>query len=223
MQVSLMGNGFGNWTPFLELKLLFGNAYTMLSASENVLLKGALVKVIPAPLCHNEPETILYRLRDCATSRLTWERLGVSPNSNFYEGNLVDWLKINYTNNFCRLGVQPPWRIIFPFTIWLLWKYRNATIFRNLHAQPYVHKEDLFRALEFQHYGLNAKKTGNKRLVQVRWERPQAGWPCLNTNGAAIGNPGQAGSGGLIRNEHGEWLGGFSRSIGYSNSFMAEL
>ena len=59
--------------------------------------------------------------------------------------------------------------------------------------------------------------------MQVRWERPQAGWACLNTDGAAIGNPGRAGCGGLIRNEHGEWLDGFSRSIGYSNSFMVEL
>ena len=59
--------------------------------------------------------------------------------------------------------------------------------------------------------------------MQVRWERPQAGWACLNTDGAAVGNPGQVGCGGLIRNEHGEGLDGFSRSIGYSNSFMVEL
>ena len=119
--------------------------------------------------------------------------------------------------------MQPPWRIIFPFTIWLLWKHKNEAIFRNLHAQPYVHKEALFRALEFQHYGLNAKKLGNKRLVQVRWERPQAEWACLNTDGAVIGNPGRARCGGLIRIKHEEWLGGFSRSIRCSNSFMAEL
>ena len=28
--------------------------------------------------------------------------------SNFYEGNLVEWLKKNCNNNICRLGVQPP-------------------------------------------------------------------------------------------------------------------
>ena len=59
--------------------------------------------------------------------------------------------------------------------------------------------------------------------MQVKWERPQARWACLNTDGAVVGNPGQAGCGGLIRNEHGEWLGGFSWSDGCSNSFMAEL
>ena len=57
----------------------------------------------------------------------------------------------------------------------------------------------------------------------MRWERPQVGWACLNTDGAAVGNPGRARCGGLIRNERGEWLGGFSRSIGCADSFMAEL
>ena len=100
------------------------------------LVKRCISESDTCPLCQNEPETILHRLRDCATSRLTWERLGVSPNRNFYEGNLVEWLKNNCNNNICRIGVQPPWRIIFPSTIWLLWKHRNAAIFRNRHAQP---------------------------------------------------------------------------------------
>ena len=104
-----------------------------------------------------------------------------------------------------------------------LWESRNASIFRNQHVHPHVHKEALFCALECQHCGLNAKKTSIKRLVQIRWERPQAGWVCLNTDGAARGNPGQVGCGGLIRSENGDWLGGFSRSIGCTSSFMAEL
>ena len=57
----------------------------------------------------------------------------------------------------------------------------------------------------------------------MRWERPQVGWACLNIDGATIGNPGRAGCSGLIRNERGEWLGGFSRSVGCADSFMAEL
>ncbi|XP_075655213.1 uncharacterized protein LOC142625441 [Castanea sativa] len=73
------------------------------------------------------------------------------------------------------------------------------------------------------HCGLNTKKSNYKRVVQIRWEIPQAGWACLNTDEATIGNPGRAWCGGLIRNKHGEWLGGFSRSIGCSNSFMVEL
>uniref|UniRef100_A0A7N2MK81 Reverse transcriptase zinc-binding domain-containing protein n=1 Tax=Quercus lobata TaxID=97700 RepID=A0A7N2MK81_QUELO len=143
------------------------------------LVKRCITETDICPLCQREPETILHRLRDCGTSKQIWERLGVRQNSNFYEGNLVQWLEYNCKNNTCRLGEQPPWTIIFPFAIWLLWKHRNATIFRNLHAQPNVHKDALFRALEFQHCGLNNKKLGSKRVVQVRWERPQVGWASM--------------------------------------------
>ena len=75
------------------------------------------------PLCHREPETILHRLRDYGTLKQIWERLGVRQNNNFYEGNLGQWLEYKCKNNTHRLGEQPPWRIIFPFAIWLLWKH----------------------------------------------------------------------------------------------------
>ena len=33
----------------------------------------------------------------------------------------------------------------------------------------------------------------------------------------------RAGCGGLVRDEHGNWIGGFTRYIGSTNSFIAEL
>ena len=41
-------------------------------------------------------------------------------------------------------------------------------------------------------------------------------------NGASCGNPGKAGGGGVIRDYHGDWVKGFSRSIGHTTSVMAE-
>ena len=49
------------------------------------------------------------------------------------------------------------------------------------------------------------------------------GWVKLNTNGSAIGNPGLAVYGGIIRDENGHCVAGFSRKIGITNSFVAEL
>ena len=118
---------------------------------------------------------------------------------------------------------HPPWRIVFPFAIWLLWKHRNDAIFRNQQVQSNVHRDALFRALEFQHCGLNPKLSGSRNVVRIRREKPQTGWVRLNTDGSAIGNLGRAGCGGLIRNDRGEWIEGFSRSLGSSNSFIAEL
>ena len=41
--------------------------------------------------------------------------------------------------------------------------------------------------------------------------------------GASLGNPGKAGGGGLIRVSSGRWVKGFSRSIGFATSIIAEF
>ena len=64
---------------------------------------------------------------------------------------------------------------------------------------------------------------GNKTMVQVRWEKPQQGWIPLNTNGSALGNLGRAGGGSILRDDQGNWVAGFSKNIGFSTSFIAEL
>ena len=58
-------------------------------------------------------------------------------------------------------------------------------------------------------------------MVRIRWEKSQTEWFCLNTDGSAIGNPSRAGCGGLIRNDRGEWIGGFSRSLGCLKQFYS--
>nr|POE86012.1 putative ribonuclease h protein [Quercus suber] len=56
----------------------------------------------------------------------------------------------------------------------------------------------------------------------VWWNKPPEGWFKLNTDGASYGNPGKAGGGGIIRNSHGHWIKGYSRSLGYTTSIIAE-
>ena len=45
----------------------------------------------------------------------------------------------------------------------------------------------------------------------------------MNTDGATFGNPGVAGCGGIVRDEGGNWVAGFTRRIGIASSFEAEL
>ena len=63
--------------------------------------------------------------------------------------------------------------------------------FGNQRGHPNIHKEELFRAFEFQHCGLNAKTSCGRKVVRIRWEKPQAGWVYLNTDGVALGSPGR--------------------------------
>ena len=49
------------------------------------------------------------------------------------------------------------------------------------------------------------------------------GWKKLNTDGSWLGGVDRAGCGGLVRDDQGDWVAGFSRHIGSSNSFTVEL
>ena len=59
-------------------------------------------------------------------------------------------------------------------------------------------------------------------IKQVRWEKPSTSWVKLNTNGSANASSGSTEGGGLIRDDRGNWIMGFTRKIGKTNSFLAE-
>ena len=63
----------------------------------------------------------------------------------------------------------------------------------------------------------------SKICIPVAWQKPPLGWAKLNTDGSALGNPGRAGGGGVIRDHLGHWIKGYSRAMGTTNSFTAEL
>lgn len=53
--------------------------------------------------------------------------------------------------------------------------------------------------------------------------KPPEGWVKLNTDGSVDGDSGLACCGGVIRDAEGQWLRGFSKKIGTTTSFAAEL
>ena len=70
---------------------------------------------------------------------------------------------------------------------------------------------------------INRPKCNHQMITKlIKWERPESGWLKLNTDGSFDDLLGNAGGGGLIRDEQGQWVAGFTRKIGKINSFMAE-
>ena len=56
----------------------------------------------------------------------------------------------------------------------------------------------------------------------VRWRRPDQGKLKLNIDGSAQGNSGLAGGGGVLRDNRGNWVLGYSRKIERTTSSLAE-
>ena len=78
-------------------------------------------------------------------------------------------------------------------------------------------------AAEFFAIGMRAKLAISKSIILVDWRKPPVGWAKLNTDCLVLGYPRKARGGELIRDHNGDWVTGFSRSLGCTNIFMAEL
>uniref|UniRef100_A0A2N9GG55 RNase H type-1 domain-containing protein n=1 Tax=Fagus sylvatica TaxID=28930 RepID=A0A2N9GG55_FAGSY len=110
-----------------------------------------------------------------------------------------------------------------------LWKVKtspriiNQIIFKakSILPNPAVcavsHASEFFYLMDVK---TNAK---NRVLISVKWNPPPVNWAKLNTDGSVLGDPGLAGGGGVIRDSLGNWIGGFSRSIGITSCVQAEL
>ena len=77
-------------------------------------------------------------------------------------------------------------------------------------------------ASEFFYLIGSYSKIKNMVPTPIKWS-PPLGWFKLNIDGSSLGNPGLARGGGVIRNHLREWVGGYSRAIGFTTSIQAEL
>ena len=116
-----------------------------------------------------------------------------------------------------------PWNVIFAFGVWTIWQHRNIIVFQNRSPNYDIHAKFIHRTTEFVFcaQGNSSKSPCFER--SIRWERLYCNWFKLNTDGSALGNPGTAGGGGILRSDSGLWIQAFSRSIGKTTSFLAEL
>jgi ribonuclease HI len=96
-------------------------------------------------------------------------------------------------------------------------------IFKPGATMPSLTASTISFASEFFCLWGNGQNLKVSQSISVKWLLPPLGWAKLNTDGASSGNPGPAGGGGVIRDSRGDWVRGFSRSIGLASSVQAEL
>uniref|UniRef100_A0A2N9FPJ3 CCHC-type domain-containing protein n=1 Tax=Fagus sylvatica TaxID=28930 RepID=A0A2N9FPJ3_FAGSY len=95
--------------------------------------------------------------------------------------------------------------------------FKAKSILPNSAVCAVSHASGFFYLMDVK---INAK---NRVLILVKWNPPPVNWAKLNTDGLVLGDPGLAGGGGVIRDSLGNWLVGFSRSIGITSCVQAEL
>ena len=176
------------------------------------------------PLCQEGAESILHALRDCLLLRCLWNQLGVLPyNQAFWRSNLQDWLMLNSKFKHSLGATQSPWKVVFPFAVWNVWKSRNNVVFNGKNRNPKLDLVIVNQAIEFFHCLSSPRLLTRNVLKRIRWEKPIHGLWKLNTDGSYCGNTGLVGCGGVVRDDAGRWVIGFSRSIGMTNNVAAKL
>ena len=105
------------------------------------------------PVCCNRGETILHALKDCSHLKHVWNQLGVTTsNHEFWHVNLVDWLSLNVRKNDKLHGWGTPWKIVFPFAIWIIWKSRNDIVFNRKGWSPNLAMDIVYQAKDYLYY-----------------------------------------------------------------------
>ena len=96
-----------------------------------------------------------------------------------------------------------------------------------MEEQKFIHlqqeKSKSKSALEFMYCETSPQNPVRKTSKRICWEKPLSRWKKLNTDGSSIICMERAGCGGVIRDEHGNWVAGFTRHVGATNSFAIEL
>ncbi|PKI70141.1 hypothetical protein CRG98_009473 [Punica granatum] len=155
-------------------------------------------------------------------------------------------LLVNLSSMFCMiahslglfgLGLHPAFYLKFLCIISSGMAYWNCVLaLMELAEQEFVSSDfnrpfnEAARILDVS-ANLNSARVREDRVLPnaasewrlIRWERPPAGWLKLNSDGATRGNPGLAGAGGIIQDEHGNWISGFKHNIGIVSLTTTEL
>lgn len=174
-------------------------------------VKNALhhIGLIENPSCIHcsRVEDISHVLKDCHIAKSFWIEAGILVNDpEFFSSPCNIWLKVNALNNSTIPNKSFTWDTFFLFGIWSLWLQRNRYSFQHSTLKPSLIRDVENLASEFSCLVFPQKPIANHNIIQVRWNLPSPGWFKLNMDGSALGYPGPAGGGGLIRDDHGRWV-----------------
>ncbi|CAL2260807.1 unnamed protein product [Prunus armeniaca] len=175
-------------------------------------------------LCDWPVESVLHIFRDCERAQSVWHAISIlvfAP--HFLKQDFIPWLKVNLLSK-AKWGGGLPWSVVFVFTCWYLWKWRNKHIFLPLDeyvADPI--KTISMAVRDWVKASQAGVKMSPKSQVLLSWEPPGLGMFKLNVDGSRRAASGCIGAGRVIRGANGNWICGFAVNLGKGQILEAEL
>lgn len=196
--------------------------------TNQVRCRRGFTEVDLCPICSNNSETFLHLFRDCGVARMVWVNLKNDiPVQFFEENNFQSWLVINLkSNNRLDLG---KWSLIFATTLDRLWWARNELVFKQIVPTAISttarvrHLVDEVQNSDRMLIDLNKINSNQQMSSNINWEVPATGFVKLNCDGAVRSFYEAAACGGVLRDDNGFFLWGYSVKLGKCTVPQAEL
>ncbi|KAL4325829.1 hypothetical protein GQ457_11G022230 [Hibiscus cannabinus] len=183
-----------------------------------------LTDVATCLVCGQGDETVDHVLRGCGCSRRIWNNLLRNDRlHSFLSMPFTEWITINIQDTGNMVSLEPAWPSLFSITCWLLWK-RRCCLFLGSDPNCYGDVISFCRRFQDEVVSASTRHASNVRpRAGMCWLPSPRGWVKVNVDGAVGDSPVMATSGGVIRDEAGEWLLGFAHSIGSCSILCDEL
>lgn len=204
-------------------------------------------------LYETQEVTIEHLLNSCIFTDRTWDFFtNIFKQSDREKESIANTLN-NWRNNFSDNEVlNSSWELLLSFIIWNVWKERNKRIFKEVKTAslslvelivkqlketfgttvrilpkipPSVEELRILQLLDMQGVipqGID-KKESMRDNVEEFWHPPPDGFLKYNIDGASKGNSGEAGFGGVLRDDTGCIISLFHGHLGKATNNMAEL
>jgi len=225
--------------PPSKSQLMWRVLLDKMPTDDQLIKRGCSIPSI-CSLCTLSSETSSHLFLECNFAAQIWNWLSGVFNCNINLSSFSDPLQVinNAASPQCKLVMLSA--IIHSFHI--IWYCRNQKIFSdktinfrsainliiagtsmsgNLTSLTASSAMSDFTILK--HFNVNIKPPKPQIIKEVIWNPPIFNWTKCNTDGAALGNPGQAACGGLFRNSSSVFIGGFAVNLGITSALCSEL
>ncbi|KAK4258548.1 hypothetical protein QN277_004989 [Acacia crassicarpa] len=180
------------------------------------------------PVCKVDLETLLHVLRDCPGTHELWRQIVPSHLWNTFTSlDLDSWMRWNLTS---RGGSQKSeeWKQLFAIICWWLWKRRNSFVFEDTSVSNFAVLASVSSIRNClnearDRWGIGGIKKRTLNLPEDHWQAPPANWVKINTDGAFSHSSSGVASGGILRNDDGEFVQAFLFKGEEGDSLTAEL
>ncbi|KAK2380517.1 phragmoplast orienting kinesin [Trifolium repens] len=205
--------------------------FTWQLVHDRLLTKSRLARWnITSPLCHNCHQFIentIHVVRDCKVAVHVWQHLLSSQERGvFFMVDLHDWIDLNINNKVGRkYGTE--WKEIWATACFLLWKWRNKTLHDDEFVIPEKPWQVIVEYVNTYKASMAAEEltrySRDQSEVNISWLPPPPGWIAMNTDGAAKTSERRAGCGGVLRNDNGTWIAGFTKALVQSQTITSQI